>query len=113
VINRVCEYLQGKPTNASRLSFYYDALSDYMSSLMMVLVRRNMLEYLTKHKNKVIILMNLLVFFEDIYQNLTPKTVCGPAAIHGLTLHNIVYTTVIFPQVREQTPQAIKVINRS
>jgi hypothetical protein len=37
-----------------------------MSSLMVVLVRRSMQEYLTKHNNKVIILMHLLVFYEDV-----------------------------------------------
>jgi hypothetical protein len=36
-----------------------------MSSLMMVLVRRNMKERLTKHHNKVVILMHLLVFYEE------------------------------------------------
>jgi hypothetical protein len=38
-----------------------------MSSLMMALARRNMQERLTKHHNKVIILMHLLVFYEDVY----------------------------------------------
>jgi hypothetical protein len=37
-----------------------------MSSLMMALVRRNMQERLTRHHNKVIILMHLLVFYERI-----------------------------------------------
>jgi hypothetical protein len=37
-----------------------------MSSLMMALVRRNMYERLTKHHNKVVILVHLLVFYKDI-----------------------------------------------
>jgi hypothetical protein len=40
-----------------------------MSSLMMVLVCQNMKERLTRHHNKVVTLMHLLVFYEDIYRN--------------------------------------------
>jgi hypothetical protein len=37
-----------------------------MSFLMMALVRRNMYERLTKHHSKVVILMHLLVSYEDV-----------------------------------------------
>jgi hypothetical protein len=36
---------------------------------MMALVRRNMWERLARHYNTVVFLMNLLVFYKDIYQN--------------------------------------------
>jgi hypothetical protein len=42
------------------------ACGNHMNSLMMALVRRNMYERLTKHHNKVIILMHLLVFCADM-----------------------------------------------
>jgi hypothetical protein len=37
-----------------------------MSSLMVALVRRNMYERLIRHRNKVVILMRLLVFYKDM-----------------------------------------------
>jgi hypothetical protein len=42
------------------------AFEDHMSSLMMALVRQNMYERLTKHHNKVVILMHLLIFYGDM-----------------------------------------------
>jgi hypothetical protein len=36
---------------------------------MMALVRRNMQQRLTRHYNKVVFFMHLLVFYKDIYQN--------------------------------------------
>jgi hypothetical protein len=41
-----------------------------MSCLMMALLRRNMQERLTKRHNKVVILMYLLVFYEEMCNRL-------------------------------------------